>query len=316
MPFVIPDYGNAAYPFQAAPDAVDFTILSQGSALTGALTGCAVTQRGAGANMSVDVAAGTVSILGVTAIVVAGGNVVITAADATNPRIDLIVSDGAGALTATAGVAAAVPLMPAPAASRVVLAAVYVPANAASILDANITDKRVTIPNHIGTYGTLADPLGFGFPCTGDPLAIQVTASAVQANRNYYVRSIGGGPITKVGVVIGATSIGNVAVATYANSGSGRSAVPAARTATSGSVACPTANTYAEVSLTGAVTIAGGDWFDLAVDDAPTVITHNIGTSSGTMAGRSATQGATFPPPDPATPVASTTRNPLMIGVA
>lgn len=122
----------------------------------------AVTQRGAGANMSVDVAAGRTFVQG-AAIANQGSyilrsdsvyNVPLTAANATNPRWDLIVAtlhdkqaDGGSTygwtLSAVAGTPAATPTVPTAPTSSVLLAQVYVPAGATSVTTAaNIIDQR------------------------------------------------------------------------------------------------------------------------------------------------------------------------------
>lgn len=124
-------------------------------------TDLAVSQRAAGTNMSVDVAAGRAIIQG-TSIANQGSyivrsdavtNVGIAAANGTNPRIDLIVarvldkqSDGGSSyswtLQAVTGTPAASPVAPAVPASSLLLAQVAVAANAASITAANVTDMR------------------------------------------------------------------------------------------------------------------------------------------------------------------------------
>lgn len=128
-----------------------------GSATTGDL---AVIQRAAGANMSVDVLLGG-ALVGGTESAHQGDyfvysdasiNVAITAADATNPRIDLIVvrvtdsEYSGGTNTATVevvtGTAAGVPAEPTIPANCLTLARVDVAALAASIVTANITDRR------------------------------------------------------------------------------------------------------------------------------------------------------------------------------
>jgi len=141
MPFTIPNAANAEDVSQAQPDSVDFAIMVAAFAGTGVVSGCAVTAQGT-PNMTVAVAAGTVAVGGTQAAVTAG-NVTITTANATNPRFDLIVANNAGALSAVAGTAAAAPVFPAIPANSVVLAAVRVPAGAASINTPKITDKRV-----------------------------------------------------------------------------------------------------------------------------------------------------------------------------
>lgn len=103
------------------------------------LSGCGIT---GGADMTPAVAKGAVLSNGVLFPVTAG-DVTIGAADATNPRIDLIVVNSSGAKAVRAGTAAAFPKPPARTANDVVLGAVYVPANDTSIETTKITDMRV-----------------------------------------------------------------------------------------------------------------------------------------------------------------------------
>lgn len=85
------------------------------------------------------------------------------------------------------------------------------------------------------------------------------------ANRAHYMRMAEAGTITKVAIIVQIQS-GNISVGVYRNSGSGASAVPAARVATSGAVACP-ATGYQEVSLSGSIAVNKGDWLALSVDN-------------------------------------------------
>jgi hypothetical protein len=137
----IPNEADAGFADQAEPDARDFSgILTPAYAQTGVCFGCAVTAQGS-PDMTVAVALGTVRVAGVGAAV-AAGNVTITAANATNPRFDLICVDSAGAKSAVAGTAASNPVFPDPA-GKVVLASVYVPANDTTINTNQIVDKRI-----------------------------------------------------------------------------------------------------------------------------------------------------------------------------
>jgi hypothetical protein len=95
--------------------------------------------------MTVAVASGTVDVTGTPGVAVISGNVTVGTADATNPRFDLIVVDNTGAKSCTAGTAAVNPVFPSIPANSVVLAAIYVPANATSITTVRIVDKRVFI---------------------------------------------------------------------------------------------------------------------------------------------------------------------------
>lgn len=121
----------------------------------------AVSQRGSGANMSVDVSAGTAVILGTETNLAldmmpfrsdATQNVPISTANPSNPRIDVIVArwqdvEGSGAtnsktIAVVIGTPAASPAVPALPANSIPLAQVRVNAAATSIVNANITDRR------------------------------------------------------------------------------------------------------------------------------------------------------------------------------
>lgn len=103
------------------------------------LSGLAVT---GGADMTPAVAKGAVLSNGIM-YAVAAADVTITAANATNPRLDLIVVTSAGALAVRAGTAAAAPKPPARTANDVIIAAVYVPANDTTIATTQCVDLRV-----------------------------------------------------------------------------------------------------------------------------------------------------------------------------
>lgn len=94
-------------------------------------------------SMAVSVAAGTVAVDN-TSVAVTVTNPPISAADATNPRIDLVTVNSSGTVAVTAGTPAASPTAPTLPASRAALATVAVTANATSIVDASITDQRTT----------------------------------------------------------------------------------------------------------------------------------------------------------------------------
>ena len=113
----------------------------------GVTTGMAVSQKGTGANMSVDVASGTY-IAGNTKVIKGSTtNVIITAAHATNDRYDLIIGDNAGNITVVTGTAAApgTEKPPEKTADKHMFGLVWVEHTVASILDAAITDKRIFV---------------------------------------------------------------------------------------------------------------------------------------------------------------------------
>lgn len=171
MPFDIPNYAGATHPFQSAPDSVDFETITAGSTLTGVVSGCAVTAQGT-PDMTVAVASGQVAFIGVAANVTAHAVVTIGAADPTNPRIDMVVVDNADNVTVAAGTAAAVPECGTPAANRVVLAMVYVPAAATTIPSTQITDKRVAVLPFGTVAGTIAQGQTAVSPCYIVALAV------------------------------------------------------------------------------------------------------------------------------------------------
>src|SRR6185312_13610213 len=143
MTATIPNVANATYPYQAEVDSQDIASWMAGFAGTGVSTGCSVTAQGS-PNMTVAVAAGAVLVAGSSATV-SSGNQTISAADSALNRFDLIVSNSSGVVSVVTGTSAAHPSFPAIPASSVVLAAVYVPANATSITASQIIDKRVVI---------------------------------------------------------------------------------------------------------------------------------------------------------------------------
>ncbi|MFA7087527.1 MAG: hypothetical protein WC145_12740 [Aliarcobacter sp.] len=115
-------------------------------------SGLAVTQRAAGANMSVDVAAGTYLLNNVPGTYAATTNVAVDAADGSNPRLDILYINSSGVLTIAKGTAAAISPagetnykkfeVPYPAdlsgTAGVPLAIIHVGAGVSTITDANI----------------------------------------------------------------------------------------------------------------------------------------------------------------------------------
>lgn len=138
--WTVPDKGEGDNDLQSVLFQEYLEVLVAGiNGLDCVLSGCAVT---GGADMTPAVAKGAVLTNGVLKPVTAG-DVTIGTADATNPRIDLIVVNSSGTKAVRAGTAAANPKPPARSANDVVLAAVYVPANDTTIGSSQITDLRV-----------------------------------------------------------------------------------------------------------------------------------------------------------------------------
>lgn len=146
MPLTIPTYGTAGDNRSSILQSTDIDAIVQGLGGDGVLTGCAVTAQGS-PNMTVAVAAGEIRYAGVNYAITAG-NGTIAAADATNPRIDLVSANTSGGITVTAGTAAANPVPPAIPANNVPLAFVDVPANDTTIATNQISDKRLVLANN------------------------------------------------------------------------------------------------------------------------------------------------------------------------
>lgn len=144
--FTIPDKGTGDSSFQSVLFKESLDALVAGIAGTECvLSGCGVT---GGATMTPAVAKGSVLSNGVLRAV-AAGTVTVGAADATSPRIDLIVVNSAGTKAVRAGTPGARPTPPARTANDVTLAAVFVPAGATQIETTKLTDLRVPVPKPI-----------------------------------------------------------------------------------------------------------------------------------------------------------------------
>jgi len=146
----------------------------------------AVSERASGANMSVDVAAGACWVAGDDDADAqptyrlrndATVNVAISAADATNPRIDLVVArvydsafagvSDAGTIEVVTGTPAGSPSAPSLPNNAVALAQVAVAAGASSVTTANITDVRTR-----ATVGAGKAQSGGGGAASVTPIAL------------------------------------------------------------------------------------------------------------------------------------------------
>lgn len=142
MPFTIPDKGEGLNDIQSIWFQEYIDVLVAGvSGVDCVLSGCAVTAQ-ATPDMTVAVAAGSVRSNAI-AYTVTAGNGTITAADATNPRLDLVVITSAGAIAVRAGTASSTPKPAARVANDVVLAVVFVPAGNTAIENNQIVDLKV-----------------------------------------------------------------------------------------------------------------------------------------------------------------------------
>ncbi len=140
--FTIPDKGTGQNDLQSILFKEYIEVLAAGIGKKDCvLSGLAVTAQGT-PDMTVAVAKGAV-LSNETMFAVAAANATIGTANASNPRLDLVVITSAGAIAVRAGTAAASPKPPARTANDVVIAVVYVPANDTTIGSDQITDLRV-----------------------------------------------------------------------------------------------------------------------------------------------------------------------------
>ena len=108
------------------------------------------------------VATADYKVAGVNGASYAGGTVVLTAQDATNPRVDIIVITVAGAVSAVAGTPAALtttggPGPATPTAAQLEIARIYVPASGGLLSASSITDRRVALPDGAVTLTVTGD---------------------------------------------------------------------------------------------------------------------------------------------------------------
>lgn len=115
-------------------------------------------------------------------------------------------------------------------------------------------------------YARSYDPFGWGLGLnSGGLLPVHTARVWDSANRAYFWRVLSGMTITKIGVRVGVQS-GNISLAVYRNSGSGRSSAPGTQLVTTGAIACP-ASGEALVSLGSSVSLQPGDWFGMSCDN-------------------------------------------------
>lgn len=142
MAFTIPDKGVGADNVQSVMFNSYLDVIQAGiQGIDCVLSGGLVSAQGS-PDMTVAVAKAGVLTNGVLKAV-AAGNGTITAADSSNPRLDLVVINSAGAIAVRAGTPNANPKPPARTANDVVLAVVWVPANDTTINGNQITDLRI-----------------------------------------------------------------------------------------------------------------------------------------------------------------------------
>lgn len=181
----------------------------------------------------------------------------------------------------------------------------------------DVADTAQDHDTRIGTLETApsgtTDPLDFGFPWTYEPHDTQTTTSGSSNNRANYMRSKGGGTITKIGLLVG-TSSGNIDVGVYAST----TMAPSTRKGSSGSTPCP-ASGWAEVALGSSVDVVVGDWLALSIDNVTATFRapqSSSATNFDIWRGFVAFQNSGFPLPATATPTAGSARAFNLRGVA
>lgn len=134
---------------------VNYNAIIDGTRTWGVKSGLAVSERGAGQNMSVDVAAGTALINSIEYIETSIVNIVISAAHATLPRRDIIIYDVATTTPIViTGIAATEPIPPDITNGDILLAIVNIAAADTTIANTDIEDGRVNviIPTHAALH--------------------------------------------------------------------------------------------------------------------------------------------------------------------
>lgn len=171
------------------------------------------------------------------------------------------------------------------------------PATAGWGLFLDSTTKRINLSDS-STFREVANILDvtdrFGIVRTIVPQTSTGLVTIGSANTSRFFRVIEGGSVSSVRINVGVQS-GNIAVAAYSNTGSGLTAAPGTRLATSGSVACPAVG-IADVSLGATITLAVGDWLAIGADNATATFTGVNGGGDSTLSGGQAGVHATFPP--------------------
>lgn len=189
-----------------------YRLFTSGVSTIHSSTSLAVTQRGAGANMSVDVAAGDAHLILPSGLYSYWGwtdattNATVTASNPSNPRIDTIVayvdlsvidavnpnSPGAFKFAVVAGTPAGSPSAPSGGTIQsalgagvpyVVLADIAVAASATTIVNANITDRRQTVAFKGKLWGGTSNTNGHSVPNVADDTVTLNAATQTLTNK-------------------------------------------------------------------------------------------------------------------------------------
>jgi hypothetical protein len=165
--------------------------------------------------------------------------------------------------------------------------------------------------NHLFSEASLT---GFDYPATCDARLATGFASVGIANFCHYNRITNGGVITALRINVGVSN-GTIGVAVYDQTNIGINANPNARTATTGSIACPAAG-ISDVALGGSFTVGHAThWFALSASGTTATFSSAGSIPVGWHNGVNAAQAAAHPPPATATPATNGSLFFVILGV-
>jgi hypothetical protein len=155
-------------------------------------------------------------------------------------------------------------------------------------------------------------------PTVARPTDVAVVGTS--ANTAVYYRWLPAGDatsmtISKISLEV-TTQNGNISVGIYANSGTGRLAVPGTLKATSGAVACPAIGVQ-DISLASSVRVNPGDWIAISADNATAAFRSGLTSEETTTLGNGLCMKQLTAHPLPATPsslIGISGRNILLVG--
>lgn len=195
-------------------------------------------------------------VAGVNGASYAGGSVVLTAQDATNPRVDIIVVTVAGAVSAVAGTPAALtstggPGPATPSAAQLEIARIFVPASGGLLSASSITDRRVALPDGAVTLTTTGDIIYASAAHTPARLGVGTAYQALAMNSGATL------PTYQASATSTLTTTGDLLYASGANTLARLAGTTAGYVLTAGGAS--TAPAYAaNVSSVGAILDGGG----------------------------------------------------------
>ena len=144
-------------------------------------------------------AAGDYVVNSVSGAAYAGATITLTAQDATNPRVDIIVITSGGSVSAVAGTPAALtattgPVPPTPSSTQLEIARIYVPKSGTALTSASITDRRLSVVSPLNINGRVQKYKTATQTFTTDTTYANITASsgnmafAINANEVWSVK--------------------------------------------------------------------------------------------------------------------------------